>query len=103
MATSFTRIELYGASSQTANGTIGDTVGEMVYCDEPACVVYIRNNDSTAGNTITWAINKTPVSETTGVPLEGSATTEVRMVRGDVLSAIAAADRSVSVVATPYY
>lgn len=91
----------------SARGTVGNTVAELVKCLEPACIVYVNNQDATAGNTITIAVNDTPVSGTDGIPVAGAtngdSVREIRLVRGDVLKAIAAADRAVDIIAVPTY
>lgn len=87
---------MQGNSSQTASGTIDTDLGELVRCFEPACVVVLQ-----ADGEIDWAINR-PEGDS-GISYSPPDPVEIRMVQGDVLSATAAEERAVTVVATPYY
>lgn len=104
MATNWTTVEFQGASSRSAKGVVGTTVATLVICEEPGAIVHLQNQDGTAGNTVTYVLNDTPVSGTAGINLPGAnALHTIHMVAGDVLRAIAAADREVDIVVVPYY
>lgn len=104
-----------GSSSRTINGTVGTAVAYLIECFEPACEVLLKNEDATAGNTLFYFVgpagtaNAAPttaaVAGPVGVTLPGANAfpTRIPMVRGDLLTVVAAADRVFSAIATPTY
>lgn len=106
MATSWTTATLE-ASSVSARGTVGTGLATLLRCQAPGAIVYINNQDATAANVVTVAVNDTPTAGANGINIagktEGDSVREIRMVRGDVLYAIAAADRAVDIIAVPAY
>lgn len=108
MATVSPNIVLQGQSSVSAAATVGTAVCTLVTCKEPAANIYLLNADATATNTIVWILNGVPVvAGPVGIPqpggADGAGLREIKMVYGDVLTAIAAADRVCYVVAVPSY
>lgn len=91
-----------GQSSKNQAGTQGTTVGVIWVCREPSAVVTFQNNDATASNTVAWAKNLPTVAVGTGIVLAGAgAIHTIFMLKGDVLYAVAAADRAIATDVAP--